>query len=394
MNASSTRSQVGGRYFLLGLTFIGSSLAAPSAHATITPTYSDLILGFRVITLYADDGTPLPSQGIGAETNLVVNLGQASQFYNPTAGTFTLTGLSTRDLAATYGADWNTRTDLAWGIIGTTGTVSGTGDGHAPKSTIWATIAEATPGIPSLIPQYRLPASLQNGPISKNISPLFVGTAPFNGAVSTANSATAAAIGAAVQGSWSTLSLDNGSFGLTSSIEGTTDISTSSRSVLDLYELQPSSSKTAGTLLGTFSLSSGGTLTFTANLDSDGDGLADAWELQFFGNITSQNGSGDPDGDGQTNAEEQLCGTSPVNSADFFLLSGASRNPTGFSFSFTSIPSRSYHILYSTDLAAASWLEIAIIPGGAEVATVAYQDTDPTRLANPKGFYKVAVSNP
>jgi hypothetical protein len=38
--------------------------------------------------------------------------------------------------------------------------------------------------------------------------------------------------------------------------------------------------------------------------DSDGDGLADAWEITHFGNITAQNGSGDPDGDFATNLQE------------------------------------------------------------------------------------------
>ena len=37
--------------------------------------------------------------------------------------------------------------------------------------------------------------------------------------------------------------------------------------------------------------------------DTDADGLPDEWERIFFGNL-SQTGSGDPDGDGLTNAQE------------------------------------------------------------------------------------------
>ena len=44
--------------------------------------------------------------------------------------------------------------------------------------------------------------------------------------------------------------------------------------------------------------------------DSDGDGLADAWEMLHFGNL-DQKGNGDPDGDKLTNAEEQAAGTDP-----------------------------------------------------------------------------------
>lgn len=45
-------------------------------------------------------------------------------------------------------------------------------------------------------------------------------------------------------------------------------------------------------------------LAFNANVDSDGDGLNDAWEIHYWGNITAQNGAGDPDLDGLTNKEE------------------------------------------------------------------------------------------
>lgn len=46
-------------------------------------------------------------------------------------------------------------------------------------------------------------------------------------------------------------------------------------------------------------------------LDSDGDGLADAWELFYFGNL-SQDGTGDPDGDGSSNLVEFQLGTNPT----------------------------------------------------------------------------------
>lgn len=48
-----------------------------------------------------------------------------------------------------------------------------------------------------------------------------------------------------------------------------------------------------------------------ATTDSDGDGLLDVWELSFFANLT-QNGSGDPDSDGLTNALERDYGFNPT----------------------------------------------------------------------------------
>lgn len=44
--------------------------------------------------------------------------------------------------------------------------------------------------------------------------------------------------------------------------------------------------------------------------DSDGDGLPDAWELQFFGGL-AQSGTDEFDGDGFSNVSEYLAGTDP-----------------------------------------------------------------------------------
>lgn len=71
--------------------------------------------------------------------------------------------------------------------------------------------------------------------------------------------------------------------------------------------------------------SSGGTYRVTATnpqgsatsstvltITDDGDGLNNQWEINFFGNITSQTGSGDFDGDNLTNAQEFAAGTDPT----------------------------------------------------------------------------------
>lgn len=47
------------------------------------------------------------------------------------------------------------------------------------------------------------------------------------------------------------------------------------------------------------------------DLDLDGDGLKDAWEILKFGNITGQTGNGNPDGDRLTNLQEMNLNTNP-----------------------------------------------------------------------------------
>jgi len=61
-------------------------------------------------------------------------------------------------------------------------------------------------------------------------------------------------------------------------------------------------------------VASNGLIFSVAGTDSDGDGLADAWELQYFGNL-NQFANGDPDADGLTNLQEFQQGRNPTKSA-------------------------------------------------------------------------------
>jgi hypothetical protein len=51
--------------------------------------------------------------------------------------------------------------------------------------------------------------------------------------------------------------------------------------------------------------------------DSDDDGLPDYWETFYLGDFTSHDGDDDPDGDTVTNAEEFAAGTDPDDGTDF-----------------------------------------------------------------------------
>jgi len=67
-----------------------------------------------------------------------------------------------------------------------------------------------------------------------------------------------------------------------------------------------------------------GTHGMPRNIDDDGDGLSDRWEIEYLGatNVTS-GGTTDTDGDGYTDVQEYMAGTHPNNITSFFGVSSA-----------------------------------------------------------------------
>jgi len=104
-------------------------VGAASSEAASVAT-GDLIVGFRALS------------GQGAGTSYVVSIGQASLYrdadstvtVSSTGGTYDRGDIGA-DLATIYGADWYTRTDLVWAVVGTTG-----------SNDIYGSRAETTPG--------------------------------------------------------------------------------------------------------------------------------------------------------------------------------------------------------------------------------------------------------
>lgn len=99
----------------------------------------------------------------------------------------------------------------------------------------------------------------------------------------------------------------------------------------------------------------GGVSTVSLGGSSAGDGITDSWK-QAWG-VTDADA--DDDGDGRTNLQEYLAGTSPVDPGSRFQISGLTRQVSGgnpaFVVSWPSQPGISYGIQWKQQLAGPSW---------------------------------------
>jgi hypothetical protein len=83
--------------------------------------------------------------------------------------------------------------------------------------------------------------------------------------------------------------------------------------------------------------------------DSDRDGLSDDWERQHFGDLGAD-ASGDPDGDGQDNAAEELSRTDPLDFGDRLHFGVGVGGPGVLELSLATKAGVHYQLQRSTDL--------------------------------------------
>jgi len=231
------------------LTVVGMALMTPSLKAaTLNYNSGDLFLAFRVET------------DPGSTKDYLVNIGAASTYRDAVAPIVLNIGTIASDLATFSGpgVTWNTRSDLWWSISGGTYLSAVNND---PAKTLYATKAETVVGTTE-IPWDRQSANLQALAASKFAS---LGSAykATNGVsnTSTANSTVGYLQNANDTNSYASFQTDGASFSYFSGgIEGNF-ANGASGAVLDLYRMTPGSGQ--GELLGKFTITSGGIVTFT-----------------------------------------------------------------------------------------------------------------------------------
>src|SRR5438445_5768083 len=104
-------------------------------------------------------------------------------------------------------------------------------------------------------------------------------------------------------------------------------------------------------------------------VDSNGDGLPDAWELaNGLDPFAKNNSMLDPDGDGLTNLQEYLSGTDPNRAESKLRLESANvtTGDGGFVIRFTAEPGKSYVDQFRDSVPGAGWVKFQDFP--AEVA--------------------------
>jgi hypothetical protein len=123
--------------------------------------------------------------------------------------------------------------------------------------------------------------------------------------------------------------------------------------------------------------------------DSDGDGIADAYEQSIWGSIASTDGEGDSDLDGQSNYFEFLAGTNPLDASQHLstapAIGGTSTTSGTIKLQLNHVrPGVNYHLEASGDLE--MWRRIGTFnfnaAGSAEIE-------DPAPSAGSSKFYRI-----
>ena len=90
--------------------------------------------------------------------------------------------------------------------------------------------------------------------------------------------------------------------------------------------------------------------------DTDHDGLADDWEIAYFGSL-DRDGTGDFDGDGVSDAAEYVAGTSPTNGESILrvMILQAGQGGGQKTLLWSAVPGKRYHVQARNRVGEGNW---------------------------------------
>jgi hypothetical protein len=132
---------------------------------------------------------------------------------------------------------------------------------------------------------------------------------------------------------------------------------------------------------------------FSADADSDGDGLPDSWEAEHGTNWKLPDGDADPDHDGIKNLWEFQLGTDPQIAQDTLQLGigPVPDDPNSIALSFIQLPGRSYTVEMTTELMLAAWSNWFELTGATNASVVRIPNSVPSDSSQ---FFRLHVQNP
>jgi len=126
-------------------------------------------------------------------------------------------------------------------------------------------------------------------------------------------------------------------------------------------------------------------------VDSDHDGISDAFEMGYTGSLTNMTDSSDFDADGMSDKAEYIAATDPLNPNSALKITRMSKLPNvnSVEMEWTSSAARVYDIEAKLDLTNTNWIYLDTVPGASGATTV-----QAIEAGVPQAFFRVGVKLP
>ena len=128
-----------------------------------------------------------------------------------------------------------------------------------------------------------------------------------------------------------------------------------------------------------------GTYTFTVTALNPNDPSKASTPSSPSPSVRSLSSTGDDDSDGQTNADELIAGTDPLNANSRFEIETIVATPTGTTLTWTAAPGKTYTVEACEDLSIGDWLPI---PNATGLTDGTYTDSV---ISPSRKFYRLVV---